>query len=117
MRRVATLVLCAASGASFAQVSHEDMNKSNNPLNPAIGVNIQDVYAPKLCGSDAHGWYLRSTGIWTFNPKADDYFIPVGAGAARSGSRAARPSTSSWSRNGPLRTRAMACRSSRCSSA
>jgi len=29
------------------------------------------------------GWYLRSTGIWTFNLKNDDYYIPLGLGAGK----------------------------------
>ncbi|UAL10177.1 hypothetical protein [Caulobacter segnis] len=29
------------------------------------------------------GYYLRSTGIWNFNLKTDDYYIPVGAGIGK----------------------------------
>ncbi|MFC4278146.1 hypothetical protein [Achromobacter aloeverae] len=29
------------------------------------------------------GWYLRSTGIWTFNLQKGQYYIPVGAGVGR----------------------------------
>jgi len=38
---------------------------------------------PFLIHNLASGWYLRSTGIWTFNLKNDDYYIPVGAGAGK----------------------------------
>lgn len=29
------------------------------------------------------GWYLRSSGTWTFNLETDDYFIPLGLGAGK----------------------------------
>src|ERR1044071_8428044 len=35
-------------------VSAEDANKSNNPLNPAVSLALQDLYTPRLYGSDAH---------------------------------------------------------------
>ncbi len=49
--------------AALAQVSAEDANKSNNPLTPAPGLNIQDYYAPDLYGSDGYtnDLYLRGT--------------------------------------------------------
>jgi hypothetical protein len=31
----------------------------------------------------AEGWYVRSTGIWSFNLKNDDYYIPIGFGAGK----------------------------------
>jgi hypothetical protein len=42
-------VVAAAQG-----VSAEDANKSNNPLNPAVSLALQDLYTPRLYGSDAH---------------------------------------------------------------
>ncbi|HVY05634.1 MAG TPA: hypothetical protein VHB46_06620 [Burkholderiales bacterium] len=38
---------------------------------------------PVLIYNLEHGWYLRSTGIWTFNLRNNDYYIPVGAGAGK----------------------------------
>lgn len=29
------------------------------------------------------GWYLRSTGIWTFDLQRNDYYIPLGLGAGK----------------------------------
>ncbi|WP_238582586.1 hypothetical protein [Trabulsiella odontotermitis] len=29
------------------------------------------------------GWYLRTSGIWSFNRENDDYYIPVGLGGGR----------------------------------
>lgn len=29
------------------------------------------------------GWYLRTSGIWTWNMKSDDYYIPLGFGGGR----------------------------------
>lgn len=29
------------------------------------------------------GWFLRSSGIWTYNVEKDDYYIPVGLGIGR----------------------------------
>jgi hypothetical protein len=48
-------VLLLLPGRALPQgVSAEDANKSNNPLNPAIGLAVQDLYSPRLYGSDAH---------------------------------------------------------------
>jgi len=55
-------------GTAAAQVSHEDMNKSNNPLNPAIGVNVQDVYTPKLYGTDKYTNDLLLRGTMPLPP-------------------------------------------------
>ncbi|MDZ5435888.1 hypothetical protein T3H00_24900 [Pseudomonas fluorescens] len=30
-----------------------------------------------------HGWYLRSTGIWTFDLKNDTHYIPLGLGGGK----------------------------------
>ena len=40
--------------AAAQGVSAEDANKSNNPLNPAVSLALQDLYTPKLYGSDGH---------------------------------------------------------------
>lgn len=42
-------------------------------------VTAQPFFMHNLPG----GWYLRSTGIWTFNLESDDYYIPVGVGAGK----------------------------------
>jgi len=55
-------------GHTLAQVGHDDMNKSNNPLNPAIGANIQDVYAPKLYGTDKYTNDLLFRGTMPIAP-------------------------------------------------
>ena len=52
MKSIALLVCLALARPVVGQVSQEDMNKSNSPLNPAIAVNVQDLYAPELYGSD-----------------------------------------------------------------
>jgi hypothetical protein len=58
------------------------------------------------------GWYVRSTGIWTFDLQHGSYYIPVGLGggkAWKSGSTSITPSSSRSTRS---RTREEACRSS-----
>jgi len=40
--------------AAAQGVSAEDANKSNNPLNPAPGLNFQDYYTPDIYGSDKY---------------------------------------------------------------
>ena len=50
-------VLAAAifSGKALAQhASAEEATKSNNPLNPAPGLNFQDYYTPDIYGSDKY---------------------------------------------------------------
>jgi hypothetical protein len=51
---VAAASLLLSCGTAFAQVSADDANKSNNPLNPATGVNVQVQYTPELYESDQH---------------------------------------------------------------
>ena len=44
---------CAPSRALAAsEVSSDEMNKSNNPLNPAPSLNLQDYWYPTLYGTD-----------------------------------------------------------------
>lgn len=38
---------------------------------------------PFLIKNLPQGWYLRSTGIWTFDLQRNNYYIPVGLGAGR----------------------------------
>jgi len=38
---------------------------------------------PFLIKNLSQGWYLRSTGIWTFDLQHSQYYIPVGLGAGR----------------------------------
>jgi hypothetical protein len=64
--------LLAASAT--AQSSAADANKSNNPLNPAPGLNLQDYYAPDLIGSNAHTNDLLLRGTLPLPPMG---FIPV----------------------------------------
>ena len=58
----AAVTLALVSGPAAAQ-SSEDVNKSNNPLAPTIGFNLQDLWAPKLYDSDAdtNAFLLRGT--------------------------------------------------------
>jgi hypothetical protein len=51
---VAAVTLAPAGAARAESASAEDTNKSNNPLNPAIGANLQDIYTPELYGADSH---------------------------------------------------------------
>lgn len=41
------------------------------------------TFQPFLIHNLAEGWYLRSTGIWTFDLKNDTHYIPVGFGAGK----------------------------------
>lgn len=49
--------------AAYSQASASDANQSNNPLNPAPGLNIQNSYSPNLYGINAHtnDFLLRGT--------------------------------------------------------
>lgn len=38
---------------------------------------------PFLIRNLPQGWYLRSTGTWTFDLQKDNYYIPVGLGAGK----------------------------------
>jgi len=52
-RLVAIVVMLLTSGSSRAQeVSPEEMNKSNSPLNPAPAINLQDYWSPSLYDVD-----------------------------------------------------------------
>jgi hypothetical protein len=42
-----------AAGAA-AQPSTDQMNEANNPLTPKLTVNVQNYWAPRLYGTDAH---------------------------------------------------------------
>jgi hypothetical protein len=44
-------LLCIASSATFAQ-SDEEMNAANNPLQPALGLNLQNIYVDSYYGLD-----------------------------------------------------------------
>ncbi|GAB7127694.1 hypothetical protein JCM19000A_22010 [Silvimonas sp. JCM 19000] len=56
------LLATFANAAAWAD-SADDANKSNNPLNPAPGLNFQDYYVPTLFGSDKYtnDFLLRGT--------------------------------------------------------
>ena len=58
---LATLLCCCAAHA-IADTA-EDANNSNNPLNPAPGLNFQDYYVPSLFNTSAHtnDFLLRGT--------------------------------------------------------
>jgi len=56
-------LLTVALSAQAAGGSAEDANKSNNPLNPAPGLNFQDYYSPTIYGTDKYtnDFLLRGT--------------------------------------------------------
>ncbi len=41
------------------------------------------TFQPFLIYNLPRGWYLRSTGIWSFNLENGDYYIPIGLGAGK----------------------------------
>ena len=51
---IVAVALTLPPTTALAQASADDANKSNNPLNPAPGLNAQDSYVAKLYGSDKH---------------------------------------------------------------
>ncbi|HEX4987058.1 MAG TPA: hypothetical protein VFV71_13430 [Burkholderiales bacterium] len=63
IRIVAIACMAALPLSAAAQASHDDMNRSNNPLTVAPGLNFQDIYTPQLYGTDAHtnDFLLRGT--------------------------------------------------------
>ncbi|NML44281.1 hypothetical protein HHL11_11005 [Ramlibacter sp. G-1-2-2] len=55
---------CASSVPCWAQPSTEEMNASNNPLQPSIGLNLQNAYTGRFYGlgdQDANSFLLRGT--------------------------------------------------------
>jgi hypothetical protein len=65
----------ASRGADEAQSSAaDDANKSNNPLNPAPGLNVQDQYNPKLFNTDSYTNDLLLRGTLPLPPIG---FVPV----------------------------------------
>jgi hypothetical protein len=64
MRGALLAAACALTAPCWAQPSAEDMNASNNPLHPAIGLNLQDAYTGRFYGrgdQDANALLLRGT--------------------------------------------------------
>ena len=47
------------------------------------------TFQPFLIFNLPKGWYLRSTGIWTFDLEHDHHYIPVGVGAGKESGRPA----------------------------
>ncbi|POP42880.1 hypothetical protein CHU32_10940 [Superficieibacter electus] len=41
------------------------------------------TFQPFLVYKMSGGWFLRSSGVWTYNVKNDDYYIPAGLGVGR----------------------------------
>ncbi len=57
-------LLCCARAAALAQPSTEEMNASNNPLHPAVGLSLQDIYTGRSYGlgdQAANSALLRGT--------------------------------------------------------
>ena len=74
LRLSAAAFAVATAATGLAQASAEDSNKSNNPLNPAPGLNFQDYYTPKLYDSDAFTNDLLLRGALPLPPMG---FVPV----------------------------------------
>ena len=58
------LLSFAASGPAFPQAAKEDVNAANNPLQPTLGVNLQDQYVGSYYGledKDSNVGMLRGT--------------------------------------------------------
>ncbi|HET7526337.1 MAG TPA: hypothetical protein VFK10_10385, partial [Burkholderiaceae bacterium] len=59
---LAALLTVAGLGVAMAQPSTDEMNASNNPLTPSLGVNIQDAYTARHYGlgsEDSNALLLR----------------------------------------------------------
>jgi hypothetical protein len=41
--------------------------------------SLQPVFIHNL----TDGWYLRSSGTWSYDVKSDHYFVPIGLGAGK----------------------------------
>jgi hypothetical protein len=56
-------LLISHANRNYAQSTAEDANKSNNPLNPAASLNIQNYYTPSVFGASAqtNDFLLRPT--------------------------------------------------------
>jgi len=56
-------LLILHANRTYAQSTAEDANKSNNPLNPAASLNIQNYYTPSVFGASAqtNDFLLRPT--------------------------------------------------------
>ena len=64
MRNILLGACLAAAAPCWAQPSTEEMNAANNPLHPAVGVNLQDAYTGRFYGlgdRDANSFLLRGT--------------------------------------------------------
>ena len=59
------------------QWQHSFAGQSSRPT-------VQSLTAqPFVIANLPEGWYLRSTGIWTFDLQRDTFYIPVGLGAGK----------------------------------
>ena len=78
MQRIHTVCFALPCALLFAQApladNAETANKSNNPLNLAPGLNVQDYYTPSLYDSNAHTNDLLVRGTL---PLAPGDFLPV----------------------------------------
>jgi len=52
LRRAAFVAACVALPAGVPAQTSDEVNEANNPLTPAITVNLQDQWAPRLYDSD-----------------------------------------------------------------
>lgn len=78
MQRIHAVCFALPCALLFAQAplanNAETANKSNNPLNLAPGLNLQDYYTPSLYDSNAHSNELLVRGTL---PLAAGDFLPV----------------------------------------
>jgi hypothetical protein len=62
---------------ALVQWQHSFAGQSSRPTTQSLTVEPFGIF--NLPG----GWYIRSTGIWTFDLQHGDYYIPVGLGAGK----------------------------------
>ncbi len=61
----------------LVQWQHSFAGDSDRPTVQSLTVQPFAIY------NLPHGWYLRSTGIWTFDLERHTYYIPIGLGAGK----------------------------------
>lgn len=77
---LATVVVHPSPAGIFGglvQWQHSFAGESDRPTTNSLTVQ------PFAIVNLPQGWYVRSTGIWTFDLKNDRYYIPVGLGAGK----------------------------------
>lgn len=120
--RHAVLAGIVSFPAIAAADNSDTANKSNNPLNLAPGLNLQDYYTPDVADTNVHTNDLLLRGTL---PLAPGYFVgvpqllratlPVSTRPDPHGGYSTGPGDLNlFDPNGPSTTKAMACPASRC---